>query len=109
MEELTDEQLDALVTRREWEPYDSPLEPTFVYRGYDETGRLLYVGVTKQPEQRIKEHSGARWFRESERLDFAEFPTRRAALIAEQFVIDNHAPKYNSHNVRWGIGNKRRG
>lgn len=66
------------------------------YRAYDVDGRLLYLGVTGNPEQRMRAHrSGAAWFRHVVRIDWRDAgPNRMAALRAEAAAILAERPVY---------------
>lgn len=74
-------------------------KPTYVYRASDAAGSLLYVGITHDPDQRLKSHRyKAQWWKDASRMEWLLFPNRRAALDAEREVIDTEHP---SHNVTW--------
>ena len=66
-----------------------------LYRYFDANGGLLYIGVSKQPVQRLGEHRGEDWSGEIARIDVAYFPTRDAALNAEQIAIARERPRHN--------------
>ncbi|THA44127.1 GIY-YIG nuclease family protein [Streptomyces sp. A1136] len=70
--------------------------PTALYRCKDTTGRLLYVGVTTDPDVRFKRHEATApwWPLVAERLvDW--HPTRPAAEEAEATAIKDESPLYN--------------
>ena len=71
-------------------------KPTTLYRIYDSDDKLLYVGITCRPIERLKEHR-----REKEgwpdyvRVDLEIFPDREAALAAEEAAIAAENPEWN--------------
>lgn len=78
----------------------SPLpERTALYRYFDADGRLLYVGISHDPNMREDQHRGTRWHPLAVRRTEAWHPTRRAALAAETQAIRAEKPEYNNlHN-----------
>lgn len=71
-------------------------EPCSVYRHYDEDGRLLYVGIARNPRRRGFQHkSGSSWGQLIARTAIADFPTRSEALDAEARAIAFELPIYN--------------
>lgn len=80
------------------EPEDE--QPTALYRWYDGTGLLLYVGISDALADRMKGH-----IRASSWMDFAatstieRHPTRALALAAEESAIKTERPVFNhQHN-----------
>jgi hypothetical protein len=75
---------------------DNTVLPTAVYRVYDAAGRLLYVGVSCDPELRLDAHShGAPWAADCHRETLTWYDTRPAALAAEAEAIASEDPVYN--------------
>lgn len=74
--------------------------PTHLYRHFDSTGRLLYVGISYNVMKRMKDHSKAsHWFTEVSRIEVDLFPCRADAEIAEYRAIKAERPMYNDkHN-----------
>lgn len=69
---------------------------TSLYRFYDATGVLLYIGITNSIPRRLGEHDERKpWFAESVRATFEHHPSRAAALAAEKKAIKAERPKYN--------------
>jgi hypothetical protein len=73
-------------------------EPTAIYRLFDRSGSLLYVGVSVEPRTRIKTHiRDMPWGREVDgsrtRIEWA--PDRPTALAVEASAIAEEAPAYN--------------
>lgn len=66
-----------------------------VYRMFDLSGHLLYVGASGQPLARVAEHGHKDWWRDVVRVDIAHYPTLREALAAEGSAIETEAPRYN--------------
>jgi excinuclease UvrABC nuclease subunit len=72
-----------------------------LYRHFDKDGRLLYVGASANPFQRMQYHSNlAVWFREIARVELEHFPCRDDALEAEAKAIKLERPKYNSGLIK---------
>ncbi len=79
----------------------------YVYRCYDETGRLLYIGCTDSPGSRFSVHR-ASWNNPTSRyLNFRctrwevepePYIGRVAGLAAEKAAIEAEAPLLNVHH-----------
>jgi hypothetical protein len=79
------------------------IEPAcYLYRHYDPSGELLYVGVSLVPLRRQDQHiKGAAWRDMICRIVIEPFQTREEALAAEEIAIRTEYPKFNSpHNTR---------
>lgn len=75
--------------------------PHFVYRCYDSTGRLLYVGCTNSVAQRLQTHeAGSWWWPEVATIRNLLFPNREKALEMEREAIWNERPRCNVKG-RW--------
>lgn len=76
--------------------------PTDLYRYYDVTGRLLYVGVSKSVMVRAAQHARtSSWWSDWVTMRRETFPTRDAALAAETRAIVEEEPAHNViHNVQ---------
>lgn len=71
-------------------------QPTSLYRLFDEAGRLLYVGIAFDPEQRLKSHaSTAPWWPLVVRRKIVQYPDRGSAECAETRAIKAESPLYN--------------
>lgn len=71
-------------------------EPTDVYRAFDASGRLLYVGVTARLNQRIHEHRSTKdWWSEVAEIQSETYPGRATALAVEHSAVANERPIYN--------------
>jgi excinuclease UvrABC nuclease subunit len=67
---------------------------TYVYRAYDDDGRLLYVGLTDYVEHRMRAHlrAGSLWL---DHLAQLVVEKRRNAAAAEREAIKTEWPLYN--------------
>lgn len=79
-----------------------PPERTALYRLYDAEGQLLYVGISWQPDERLRDHRlGARkeWTRLVALRTLAWFDSRSEAEAAEFVAIKRERPLHNgTHN-----------
>jgi hypothetical protein len=66
-----------------------------VYRFYDESGLLLYVGVTQLLPKRLQEHSYSEWHRDIAHIAVEWFDDKSDGLVAEQMAIIEEKPKHN--------------
>lgn len=86
--------------------------PHFVYRCFDEDGRLLYVGCTANLNRRFTTHrSQSRW---SSRMatvaligPFVGTNARRRAMARETEVIAAERPLFNLTAERWSLARHR--
>lgn len=71
-------------------------KPHYLYRLFDGTDSLLYVGVTRSVQHRRYQHAHTQpWWAEVARHTAEEYPNRYSALMAEQEAIKLEEPKYN--------------
>lgn len=69
---------------------------TAVYRLYDQSGVLLYVGISDKPTRRWTQHeSGKPWYSEVHTSTVEWHPNREAALWHERRAIRIEGPRYN--------------
>ncbi|MFD0353638.1 helix-turn-helix domain-containing protein [Streptomyces sp. NPDC127110] len=74
---------------------------TALYRLFDESGHLLYVGVTAHPQNRWKTHrTESSWWDEVRLREIEWLPSRVDALIQEAAEIAARRPRYNKHPGR---------
>jgi hypothetical protein len=75
---------------------------TTLYRMFDVSQNLLYVGISARPLLgRLKEHGAAKsWWPEVAYLTVEHFPTRAEAAAAEVRAIRTEHPKYNQAHSR---------
>ena len=70
--------------------------PCDLYRFYDASGQLLYVGISLHAAQRASEHRKDKaWWSDVARMEVQHLPTRGAALVAERTAIVNERPLHN--------------
>lgn len=71
-----------------------------LYRHFDATGRLLYVGISFSAIARAMQHrSDAEWWLQIARIEIVNYSSRAAALKAERAAIQEERPSYNkAHN-----------
>lgn len=82
--------------------------PHALYRFYDRSDVLLYVGITVDPGARFKKHGGDKeWWTEVDRINIEHYATRREALDAEKKAIKEEQPLHNKvHNVMVAAGSE---
>jgi len=67
-----------------------------LYRFYDATGTLLYVGITADPGSRWRKHAQEKpWWQQITSITLETHPTRAAALEAERQAILAEKPVHN--------------
>lgn len=79
-----------------------------VYRHFDQEGRLLYVGMTKDIAKRRSQHShSSLWFGVSVRETVEWYSDHASASTAETLAISTEAPIHNAKMGRPPIDNPR--
>lgn len=75
--------------------------PCFIYRAYAADCRLLYIGQTRQPEARIRNHARqSHWFAEAAEWEFEQVAGWYEMQAAEKAAIKTERPLYNvQHNT----------
>ena len=68
---------------------------TSLYRHFDPSGRLLYVGVSYSVMARLHEHRRSPWFYDVVRVEIQHFDSRKEAEKAELAAIVNENPIHN--------------
>jgi len=66
-----------------------------VYRMYDHSGRLLYIGMSGRAGRRFDEHAKKRWFPLVSTITLEWHDTHAAAVLAEKRAIADEQPRYN--------------
>lgn len=74
--------------------------PTVLYRFFDESGTLLYVGISNSVTRRIAEHHDQPWARSWTSMTGSPYPDRTSAERAERMAIRNENPLYNKVHSR---------
>ena len=74
--------------------------PTALYRHFDASGRLLYVGIALSPLQRLASHQQSTWCNDIVRIEIVRFSTRDEAISAERSARKSENPLHNRmHNA----------
>lgn len=82
---------------------DIESQPTAVYRLYARDGRLLYVGMTNNPDVRFAYHAlTRRWWQDIEEKVIEWHPDRATARQHEAAAIKGEAPVHNAMHVAAG-------
>lgn len=81
-------------------------EKTCLYRHFDKAGRLLYVGIARDHQSRLKSHSRySDWKYDIATVTIEYFDTRQEASKAEIRAIQTERPLHNIvHQL--GLGNQ---
>ena len=81
---------------------------TALYRIWDRTDQLLYIGISKSALRRIGQHlTDKYWANDVDHVTFEKFHTREQAAAAEILAIKAENPLHNVvHNRRKGIGQR---
>lgn len=79
-------------------------DTTWLYRMYDNSGALLYIGISKSAFSRFERHSAEKpWINNVTSWNREPYPTREAALEAERAAIKTEHPLHNIiHNGQQG-------
>jgi hypothetical protein len=82
------------------EAKDALPQVTALYRYYDEADLLLYVGISDGLYVRVNSHiDGSTWMEFAARSTIERYPTRAAAIGAEEAAIKAERPLFNhQHN-----------
>lgn len=73
--------------------------PTSVYRFFDKTGALLYVGITHNPGSRWSGHTSRAWWQDVANTSIEPYPDRASAQAAEKRAILDEQPRYNLQGI----------
>lgn len=67
-----------------------------LYRMFDPSGDLLYVGITMRPVDRLRAHSKDKnWWSEIATIRLETYPDQAALKEAERSAIRAESPRYN--------------
>jgi excinuclease UvrABC nuclease subunit len=72
-----------------------------LYRHYDSSGVLLYVGISLNAVLRLGQHrKGSEWFELITTITIEHFRSRRQAVKAERKAIRKERPKFNGLHAK---------
>jgi predicted GIY-YIG superfamily endonuclease len=70
-----------------------------LYRLYDSADVLLYVGISRYPSERFKEHAGDKaWWHHVTRHEIVWLDSRDEAVRAEAKAVTEERPLYNGYH-----------
>lgn len=73
---------------------------TALYRCFDRSNVLLYVGISSHPDRRLAQHlASAPWAGRFDRLDVEWFDSRQKALSGERRAIHEEGPEFNKTHL----------
>ncbi|MFE2710572.1 GIY-YIG nuclease family protein [Streptomyces mirabilis] len=76
-----------------------PTGRSALYRLYNSAGVLLYVGVSRYPDERLKQHAGDKtWWHHVARHEIAWLDSRLDALAVEATAMEEERPLYNGYH-----------
>lgn len=85
-----------------WRAYKTTPKPV-VYRIYDDTDRLIYIGASRALPGRLNVHRQLSWwFGLIARIETDEHPTIEAAYAAEMVAIQEEQPAFNVRHTTSG-------
>lgn len=77
--------------------------PTALYRLYDATGALLYMGITQDLRKRMREHARSQpWWGDVATRTVTWYESWPRAFHAETIAIAQEKPKHNVAKRPWG-------
>lgn len=98
---LNDPRIDVCRTCHAGQYRPGALKPHYVYRCFDATDTLVYVGCTNAPPKRLHGHkSGSWWWPQVAYVRNLVFPDRDTALAKEREAIRRELPTSNVKG-RW--------
>jgi predicted GIY-YIG superfamily endonuclease len=68
---------------------------TYLYRAFDATNALLYVGISEDMRSRFERHKYAEWAEDIDTVTAEMYATRQEARAAELLAIKTEKPKWN--------------
>lgn len=78
----------------------SALSETELYRHFDGSGQLLYVGISLSTIGRLAQHNRlSHWARDIATITIERYPTRAEAVQAERAAIAAERPKFNVQHL----------
>lgn len=104
---LNDPRIDICNTCHMSQYRPGALKPHYVYRCFDASDRLVYVGCTNAPPKRLASHKNSSWWwPEVAYVRNLVFPNRDIALAKEKSAIRREFPSANVKG-RWLKGDGR--
>jgi len=75
----------------------------YLYRAFDSSNRLLYVGISGKWSERLHQHEReSEWMELTDYVKIERFDTRQEVSEAEKLAIVNEKPIYNKqYNQEW--------
>lgn len=89
--------------------HENPATPRYVYRCFDKSGRLIYVGRTSDLFQRLASHSETKWWGPQIHKTTAKvYKNLAEASVAERKAIHDENPRWNiigkwGHRHQWTV------
>lgn len=75
--------------------------PYWLYRCYDKTDQLVYVGISHDAHARLRGHSYRSWWAaDVEYVELEEIQGKTAALEAEKVAVRTEHPRWNVQHRR---------
>ncbi len=88
------------IKARRAEEKTKPPKPTSLYRHFDSSGNLLYVGISVRVFSRISQHrTSSHWSEKITRIDVERFPSWDDAYQAETVAIQTEKPLHNRAKI----------
>jgi predicted GIY-YIG superfamily endonuclease len=76
---------------------DLAARTTALYRLYDDGAHLLYVGIARDPQQRMDRHQPDHWLADIAAVGITLYPYRQQAKATETKAIKTEWPLWNIH------------
>lgn len=80
-------------------PKAADSKPTYLYRIYDTTGNLLYIGITLDLNTRMNQHrkhwKNGQWYKTAGPIKTELYQDRASAALAEHRAIVREQPAHN--------------
>jgi predicted GIY-YIG superfamily endonuclease len=74
----------------------------YIYKALDINLEVIYVGLTTNVNQRMKQHKmSSEWYDEADYIFIAECDNKTSMLLYEQYYINKYNPKYNKKDKRY--------
>lgn len=74
---------------------------TYVYRAYDASGNLLYVGISDRLRGRLEQHRlSSPWFAHAVTVEWETYADRAVACCVEAELIQGLRPRFNDRHNR---------